>query len=225
MSEFYLIRHGQASFGADNYDQLSEVGYQQSIWLGEHFRALGIGVDQIITGNMLRHKQTAEGIIQGLGRQDSTLIEHPGLNEFDFHNVVDAYLKQHPEQMPKDKSDVRPYFKILKNAMQCWLKNELDGDVRESWAQFEQRVHGALQYIQSQHSGQRLLVVSSGGAIAMSLKQILGYSDEMVLNINLQVLNSSLTRCFFGANSIRLASFNATPHLDTPGRQDAITYA
>ena len=48
MAELYLVRHGQASFGAADYDRLSERGEQQSVWLGEYFARLekqGIGIN------------------------------------------------------------------------------------------------------------------------------------------------------------------------------------
>ena len=34
MGTLYLVRHGQASFGADDYDQLSPLGHQQALRLG-----------------------------------------------------------------------------------------------------------------------------------------------------------------------------------------------
>jgi len=37
MSEIFLVRHAQASFGTDNYDELSDIGWQQSRLLGEYF--------------------------------------------------------------------------------------------------------------------------------------------------------------------------------------------
>jgi broad specificity phosphatase PhoE len=37
MGTLYLVRHGQASFGADDYDQLSPLGQQQTVRLGEYF--------------------------------------------------------------------------------------------------------------------------------------------------------------------------------------------
>jgi broad specificity phosphatase PhoE len=40
MGTLYLVRHGQASFGADDYDQLSELG-GAGVRLGEHWRAQG----------------------------------------------------------------------------------------------------------------------------------------------------------------------------------------
>ncbi|MCO8647501.1 histidine phosphatase family protein, partial [Burkholderia multivorans] len=36
MAELFLVRHGQASFGTDDYDRLSDVGVQQGVWLGEY---------------------------------------------------------------------------------------------------------------------------------------------------------------------------------------------
>ena len=36
-----LIRHGQASFGASDYDRLSPLGQRQSRLLGEYFRRIG----------------------------------------------------------------------------------------------------------------------------------------------------------------------------------------
>jgi broad specificity phosphatase PhoE len=42
MGNIYLVRHGQASFGAENYDQLSTLGQQQSQRLGEYFAQKGI---------------------------------------------------------------------------------------------------------------------------------------------------------------------------------------
>ena len=43
MAELVLIRHGQASFGADDYDKLSDMGWRQSRWLGEYFAERGVG--------------------------------------------------------------------------------------------------------------------------------------------------------------------------------------
>lgn len=224
MSEFLLIRHGQASFGADDYDKLSELGWQQARWLGEYLAGSDQHFDAILTGKLRRHRETAQGICQGLGIAEQGLCEHSGLNEFDFHSVVAAYLRQHPDQTPTDTSDARPFFRVLKKSMQAWREGELDAaKVPESWAQFEQRVGAALQHIRHNHQGQRLLVVSSGGAIAMAMKHVLGYGDDMVMNINMQVINSSLSRFVFSERAIRLASFNNTPHLEA--RQHAITYS
>lgn len=225
MSEFLLVRHGQASFGADNYDKLSPLGWQQARWLGEYFQQQDRQFDDILTGKLVRHRETAQGICEGLGLSREGFTEHGGLNEFDFHSVVSAYLKQSPEEMPSDKSDARPFFKVLKRAMEAWRNNQLEAALPESWEQFEQRVADALSFIQDNYSGKRVLVVSSGGAIAMAMKHVLGYGDDMVMNINMQVINSSLSRFVFSPRSVRMASFNNIPHLDDVSRSDAVTYS
>ena len=45
MGTLYLVRHGQASFGAADYDQLSELGRRQSVRLGEYFANKGLTFD------------------------------------------------------------------------------------------------------------------------------------------------------------------------------------
>ena len=40
MTSIYLVRHGQASFGKKDYDNLSGIGEKQSFLLGEHFKKL-----------------------------------------------------------------------------------------------------------------------------------------------------------------------------------------
>ena len=42
MSRLILVRHAQASFFADSYDQLSPLGESQARALGEHWSRLGI---------------------------------------------------------------------------------------------------------------------------------------------------------------------------------------
>ena len=53
-----MVRHGQASLFADNYDQLSQKGYQQATTLGHHFKEEGIYFDHAFVGPLQRHHQT-----------------------------------------------------------------------------------------------------------------------------------------------------------------------
>jgi broad specificity phosphatase PhoE len=72
MSEVYFVRHGQASFGSDNYDQLSEKGHLQARLLGEYFASQQMQFDHILTGDMVRHRETAEGICAGCQQADDS---------------------------------------------------------------------------------------------------------------------------------------------------------
>ncbi|HCT32614.1 MAG TPA: phosphoglycerate mutase, partial [Sulfitobacter sp.] len=58
MGELLVIRHGQASFGADNYDKLSDLGHRQSEAVGQLLRDTGWVPDRTITGTLTRQKET-----------------------------------------------------------------------------------------------------------------------------------------------------------------------
>lgn len=66
MGTLYLVRHGQASFGADDYDVLSPLGHQQALRLGEYFAAKGMVFDAALTGTLQRQISTYEGICKGM---------------------------------------------------------------------------------------------------------------------------------------------------------------
>ena len=42
MGQLLLVRHGQASFGAEDYDVLSETGWEQGRRLGAHLVRAGV---------------------------------------------------------------------------------------------------------------------------------------------------------------------------------------
>ena len=60
MSTLVLVRHGQARPFQPNSDSLSETGVQQAVQLGEYWREQGITFDEVYSGALLRHRQTAE---------------------------------------------------------------------------------------------------------------------------------------------------------------------
>jgi len=225
MSEVYLVRHGQASFGAANYDKLSPLGHQQSSWLGEYFLERNINFDAVLAGTLVRQQETATGIIQHLSGSPN-IDTQAGLNEFSFSKIIDAYISQYPEEMPSDKSNPKLYYALLKSAMFAWLNNKLDIPDSETWGDFDERVGQVVEYIRSlSKNNKRILVVSSGGAISMILKHMLGLESTQVIHLNLQVKNTGITHFFCNNDTLRLSSFNNVPHLDTPNRLKSITYS
>ena len=65
MPTLYLVRHGQASFGAANYDQLSPLGVQQCQQLGRYWAAKGRRFARVITGTLQRQVQSHDAIADG----------------------------------------------------------------------------------------------------------------------------------------------------------------
>lgn len=225
MSEIYFVRHGQASFGSSNYDQLSDKGHQQSRLLGEYFHRRGITFDHVLLGDMVRHRETAQGIGQALGFEDASFEVFRELNEFDFHAILAAYTAQFPDQALPEKPAVADFFKRLRQGIMLWSRSELEGDLPETWADFAERVERMKTDIMSRCAGKRVLAISSGGAIAMLVSQLLRAPSETMIELNLQTRNTALIHCVFNQRNMRLSSFNSVPHLDDPAHQSLITYA
>lgn len=225
MSEFYLVRHGQASFGAKNYDKLSELGHQQSRWLGEYFTARNISFSQAFMGDMIRHKETTQGISDGLSQPPVVTID-TGFNEFNFQNIGSSYLSLNPQSRLPDNPKPADFYRLLKLAMYAWSEDLLPkSTLEESWLDFKNRVQGALHSVCQQQSDKPILIVSSGGAISMLMSLVLGLDAKQVIELNMQVRNTSISHFYFNKSSTRLASFNNVPHLDTPDRLDSITFS
>ncbi|SDS98808.1 Broad specificity phosphatase PhoE [Halopseudomonas xinjiangensis] len=225
MSEVYFVRHGQASFGSSNYDQLSDKGHRQARLLGEYFRERDMHFDHILTGDMVRHRETAEGICAGLDLKDPSFEVFTQLNEFDFHAILAAYTAQFPEEKLPEKPAVSDFFKRLRKGIILWSQSGLEGDLPETWAAFEERVRFMKEDLMARCAGKRVLAISSGGAIAMLVRQLLDAPCETMVELNLQTRNTGLIHCVFNQRSMRLSSFNSVPHLDHPQHQSLITYA
>ncbi|WP_101758062.1 histidine phosphatase family protein [Oceanicoccus sp. KOV_DT_Chl] len=223
MTEITLVRHGQASFNSDNYDQLSPVGEQQAGWLGDYFAERDIQFDRIVIGSQLRHKQTATGISKALASAPEFEI-HPGFNEYDFHALVHAFSTQYPEQLNTGYSDRRHFYALLRLALVAWSEDQLSAALPESWQAFTDRIVDAMTFASSERQ-QKVLVVSSGGPISMIMKQTLALATEQMISLNLQVINASFSRLLKTRRGMQLISFNNIPHLDQPTRTDTITYS
>ncbi|WP_160154030.1 histidine phosphatase family protein [Microbulbifer sp. ALW1] len=223
MPEIFVVRHGQASFGSDNYDQLSELGWQQARWLGEHWAQEAAQFDHIVSGDLQRHRETAQGICEGLGLDRHRVEELPQLNEFDFKRVMTAYGEKNPQAAPQTGATRADYYRFLKMAMHAWSAGEIVG--AESWQQFEQRIEEVLGVLAAGAKGGKTLVVSSGGAIAMMVRQILGAPSHSVTQLNMQIKNTAVSHFFAGRSGVSLHSFNHVPHLDNTKRREFITYS
>lgn len=218
MGEIVLIRHGQASFGTDNYDELSPIGWEQARVLGDYFREREMQFDRLICGAMVRHRQTLAGIV------DSEPEILPGLNEYDFHTLVNGYLRQFPVEPPLNLKDSRVFYRQLRITLGAWANGSLQTGLPETWADFEGRIHASLDALRAQADAQRVLVVSSGGAISMLVRAVLGLTVDQMISMNLQMANTGITRMLFKGDKVRLQSWNGVPHLDHPKTKHLITF-
>ena len=223
MAELYLVRHGQASFGADNYDELSPSGRTQSTWLGEYFAQANLRFDRVVIGTMQRHRQTADAILAAMGGPQIELAQDAGLNEYDFEALFAAVGDEGLPSALSATSSKKDFYKGLRHVLQLWADDRLPGAVPETWQQFQTRVQRARSDIQ-RAGGKRVLVVSSGGPIAVTAQQVLQAPAASAIALNLQIRNSSVCQYVFNDDAMSLVSFNSVPHLEHAERREFVTY-
>jgi broad specificity phosphatase PhoE len=223
MGTLYLVRHGQASFGAEDYDQLSDLGRKQSVRLGEYFASRGIHFDGLIAGTLRRHKQTLEGILQGMNRGAEHLA-WDGLNEYDSEAVI-ATVHPHKLEKPTSPEMYRHHFRLLRDGLAQWMAGVVSPRGMPAYVDFVAGVSSALDHVRHNHYGQTVLVVTSGGPISTAVGHVLGTAPETTIDLNLRIRNTSVTEFAFTPKRHMLVGFNAIPHLDAPDCKDWVTYA
>lgn len=210
MAEFYLVRHAQASFGADDYDKLSDLGHQQCRALGAALGEKGILPDAWFIGDLKRHYETLSGIALGLGIDMPNARVHTGLNEFDFTALLNA--KYRDSEAPLNMhSDRRTHFKVLKKTVHDW-QNNLIIDPPETWSDFTKRLQSAREEIVNSKA-KCVLAVSSGGPISQMIAATLNTPVSEQMNLQLQIKNCSVQKFIFNKEVFYLHSFNETPHI------------
>ncbi len=222
MGTLYLVRHGQASFGADDYDVLSAMGHQQSVRLGEYFKYKGVTFDAAMTGTLTRQVQTFAGICRGMGAELKAM-PWPGLNEYDSEAVIGA-IHPHKLEKPTSPEMYRSHFRLLKDGLAQWMAGVVSPQGMPSYTDFAAGVTTALDHIKTSYTG-NVLLVSSGGPISTAVGQVLGTSPEATIELNLRIRNCSITEFAFTPKRHMLVTYNTLPHLDAPEHASWVTYS
>ncbi len=228
MGHIYLIRHGQASLGAADYDQLSELGQRQCMRLGQYLRQRsdqqGLTWDAVLMGSLRRHRQTWGGMAQGAGWTHEPLV-WPGLNEYDSEALLRALPACQDMTNPRTPDGYKRHFRLLRDALAQWMAGTISPQGMPSYVDFVGGATAALAHIRREHPEGNVLVVSSGGPIATLVGHLLSTPPETTIELNLQIRNTALTELVGGAKRQRLVSFNTLPHLDGAAYQGWVTAA
>lgn len=233
MSELVLVRHGQASFGAASYDQLSETGLQQVQLLALHWQLTGEQFDVSYAGTLQRQQQTANALQSAVRSADVEI--RAGLNEYNGEPLLRIYLRDHAARegfaanLALPLTERKTFQLVLEAATKHWIAGTLEPDSSdsgfESWKSFQTRVHNTLDEIMQLHNkGSRVLISTSGGVIALALQHALKLPDNQTIETNWMVYNSSVTRLMYGRGKVSLSSFNSLPHLESPTFRKLVTY-
>lgn len=229
MGVIYLIRHGQASFAAEDYDNLSELGEQQAEVLGVTLRERGITPDVVVGGSLRRHRQTAAGCLRTLGGS-LPLEEDPGFNEYDHEGMISAVEPRFANKsefaafLLRSGNPRRAFQELFEQAVDRWLGAEHEDDYHETFSEFTERVEAAVERLHARLGrSQTALVFSSGGAISVVCRKLLGLSDDRTMRLSYTIANASLTKLIYGASGMHLSTLNEHSHFET-GDGKLLTY-
>ena len=217
MASFYLIRHGQASLGMSNYDDLSEMGIKQSKVLGVELLRRGIKFDKVLSGTMQRHKQTVSNCLQAM-QMEAEIETDPAWNEFDHMDVIAKFEPRYSDfqEIIKDVSSAEnPKQKIMDTlvaAFSRWTEGK-HNDYNESWDSFRKRVDEGMQRLRQQlDKKQKALVFTSGGPVCITIGRILGLTPEKMLEMQLNLANASICQLRNSSRGLQLSTFNDHAH-------------
>src|SRR5262245_40979200 len=233
MSSLTLARHAQASFFADDYDELSLVGQQQARELGEYWARRRTSIDEVYVGPRRRHLQTATFAAKayqqaGLAFPEPSILSE--LDEYDLEGILQrvapqlarqdeafAILLQQQRSGETPHDQARSFQQMFEPLLIHWISSGESIQNVESFAEFRDRVQRGLRRMMGGPGrGRRIVAFTSGGFIAMAMQRVLNVPDRTALEINWRIRNCALTEFIFTSDRITLDGFNSLAHLTTP---------
>lgn len=220
MSAIHLIRHGQASFGADDYDLLSALGERQARLLGESLAGIGGRIAVAASGDMRRQSQTADACLAAMDGAPTPLLD-AGWNEFDHMAVIAALHPEYADRahmraalmaQPDPRAAVQAMFE---RAMARWVAGGHDADYPEPWPAFRARCRAALARLtESLPEGADALVFTSGGPIAAIAQELLQLPERTGWRLSFGLVNCGVTKLVRGREGLRLSTLNGHAHFE-----------
>lgn len=216
MTTIYLVRHGQASFGQMNYDELSALGVTQAKILGQHFKHIFTKQPYIVSGSMKRHQQTTQISLKECLPEASYRTDELW-NEFNHQQVFSLYEPRfaQPELLKQDifkETDPRTYLaQVFDKAIIRWADKAFHHEYDESWPMFKTRVEKALQSLCKELADQRpkeAVVFTSGGVISVIVGKLLELNVQRTFALSWSIANTSITSLKLTNGEIQLMSMN-----------------
>lgn len=234
MGTLWFIRHGQACFGADDYDDLSKTGCRQANALGRYFARAGIAFNAVYSGSMKRQTETAKQAMAAANHGEPmagpTILEE--FNEYDFMAIIrsqlpsmvreDPCLAERSKNIFKDDATFVELFSLI---FQRWIAGTHDIPGAETFEAYKGRIEqGVAKVIQENGSAGNTAVFTSGGVIGVLVQMVLNLSLEVTMETGWQICNASISRFRVKENRLVMAGFNSIAHLEIEGHQNLITY-
>jgi broad specificity phosphatase PhoE len=230
MGTIYLVRHAQAAYGTDDYDRLTQTGFTQAQLLGTYFGFRQIRFDAVYMGELRRHAETAQGILEAYPYASGVPSPErfPALNEYRGEALVAAFTGSAPTSDPaaalRDPLIVRERFRVLKQALLAWTEDRILPAGVPLWQTFQDAAVATVVEARHRFPAGNVLLISSGGPIAAVVAAALNAPAQTAIELNLRMRNSSVTEFTSSARRHSLICFNALPHLDMHPDSTLATY-
>ncbi len=222
-----LIRHAQASFGAADYDVLSERGHEQVRAVVAEVRARGLRPARVVTGTLVRQRDTAVPVAELTGAElvvDGRWDEYVTDDLLAHHSATAARLARAEGGEDAPALTSRDFQRLLDEALLAWIAAGPDGPADEPFPAFAARVRAALGAVTAPlASGETAVVVTSGGVLAAACVALLGVPETAFVALNRVAVNAAITKLAHGRSGTSLVSFNEHAHLERDGRS-LVTY-
>lgn len=231
MASIYLIRHGQASFGAENYDELSDLGIEQAKLIGPALAQKMSVPDLVVMGSMYRHKQTAQNALAGFPDNNPETLENACWNEYDHQAVLGAFDERFKTPsglkavLAKQENPQLVFLKIFNDAILRWMSGDFDQDYPESWIDFKTRLQNGLrELVERSKTKRNILVFTSGGPISYLAQSLLGVPEEKLMQMNWTLVNAGITKLVTSSNGLFVATLNEHTSFEKQDFKHLITY-
>ncbi|MCW2667437.1 MAG: phosphoglycerate mutase [Frankiales bacterium] len=209
MGLLLLVRHGQASFGTDDYDRLSTLGFEQARQLGVRLAGQLDASTRIVAGGLRRQQETARSLLEGAGLDPSAVRTDPRWNEYDADDLVARVLL--PDSTA-DLTDRTTFQSVLDEALIRWTAGVHDADYAEPWPAFSGRVGAALDEVAAAPGV--TVVVTSAGTIGAVCTRLLDAPPPTWALFTRVMANASLTKVVTGTSGTSLLTVNDHAHLE-----------
>jgi broad specificity phosphatase PhoE len=224
MPTVLLVRHGQASFGAADYDVLSDQGRRQAEIVAASLAERGYRPARLFTGTLRRQEETAAAFT-ALGAPDPEVDAR--WNEFNPDDVLlhhsDSTLRLESEDGGETLTN-RGFQAVLEPALAQWVEHADRSPAAQTWTEFSGAAPGALADLTAGLGpGETAVVVTSGGAIAAAVGALLGAPDEVFAALNRTLVNAGVTKLAIGSSGTNVVSVNDHSHLELVDRA-LVTY-
>lgn len=212
-----LVRHGQASFGAADYDVLSDLGRRQAAVVGAELARRGLRDPEVVTGRLRRQQDTADLLTAAAGLAGRGAADGRW-DEYDHVDLVRRYVD--PGRVERAAGDSREFQVLLDEALRAW--SGADGDA--GWAGFAGGALAALHELVARlPRGRDAVVVTSGGVIAAVAAGLLDAPAGTAIALNRVAVNGGISTVVAGRNGTNLLSYNDHAHF-AGDRRHLLTY-